>query len=192
MTSSSKKNLAAQMREKALRKENAPVNQMHSHTNSSAVKRAYPLSHATASDSLGTTLMSGGLGSTLKFGGQTAKKVKAASPPMETYEISDREDSDSDDSEAENEKNKKQIPAWAKREMLLPALEAQYLGKGLDGGRLDPDVIFSEVDTCNLEAIFGSKMNQKYRNRTSSGNWSRDQVTAAEKLVYKRTMGFAG
>lgn len=182
------------MREKALRKENAPVNQTHAaHSSSSAVKRAFPFSHAAASDSLGSTLKSTGLGSTLKFGGQAAKKVKAQPPPapMETYEISDREESDSDDSEDENEKNKKQIPAWAKKEQLLPALEAQYLGKGIDGGRVDPDVIFSEVDTCNLEAIFGSKMNQKYRNRTSSGNWDRDQVTAAEKLVYKRTMGFA-
>jgi hypothetical protein len=189
---SSKQNLAAQMREKALRKENAPVNQMSaaSHANSSAVKRAFPFSQATVPDTLGTTLKSG-LGSTLKFGGQPAQKNKAPSPPKETYEISDREeDSDSDDSEGEDEKNKKQIPGWAKRDKLLPALEAQYLGKGIDGGRVDPDAIFSEVDTCNLEAIFGSKMNQKHRSRASSGNWDRDQVTAAEKLVYKRTMGY--
>lgn len=177
------------MREKALRKENVPGNHNYGTTSSSsAAKRAFPISHAVVPDSLGTTLKTG-LG--LKNGLSAAKKVKTPPKPMETYEISDREDSDSDDSEAENEKNKKKIPAWAVKDMLLPALEAQYNGC-IEGRRVDPDMIFSEVETCNLEAIFGKKMNAKYRTRTSSGNWSRDQVTAAEKLVYKRAMGFAG
>jgi hypothetical protein len=190
-TASTKKNLAQQMREKALRKENAPVNQMHPvNQTGSAIKHTTPLSYGAVTDSLGSTLKSSGLGATLKYGlaSQSVTKAKSPPKPAETYEISDREDSDSDDSEAENEKRKKQIPSWAKKEQLYAALEAQY--GCVDGQRVDPDLIFSEVDTCNLEAIFGSKMNAKYRNRTSSGNWSRDQVTAAEKLVYKRAMGF--
>ena len=176
------------MREKALRKENVPANHMHSvNPSGSAIKHTAPLSYGVVTDSLGSTLKSG-LGATLKYGLPSANKTKSPPKPSETYEISDREDSDSDDSEAENEKRKKQIPSWAKKEQLYAALEAQY--GCVDGQRVDPDLIFSEVDTCNLEAIFGSKMNTKYRNRTSSGNWSRDQVTAAEKLVYKRAMGF--
>lgn len=189
-TSEVKQDLAAQMREKALRKENAPANRNYTATSSkSAAKRAFPFAHNMVPDSLGTTLKSG-LGSSLKYGGSTSKKVKTPPKPSETYEISDREDSDSDDSEEENEKSKKKIPSWATKEKLVPALEAQYTGH-VEGSRVDPDMIFAEVETCNLEAIFGNKMNSKYRSRTSSGNWSRDQVTAAEKLVYKREMGFA-
>jgi len=190
MNSGAKKNLAAQMREKALRKENVPANHNFGTTSSSsAVKRAFPLSHAMVPDSLGTTLKSG-LGSTLKYGSSASKQFKASPRPLETYEISDREDSDSDDSETENKKAKKNIPSWATREKLLPALQAQYNGH-IEGQRIDPDLIFTEVESCNLEAIFGNKMSSKYRTRTSSGNWSRDHVTAAEKLVYKREMGFA-
>lgn len=189
-SSCTKKNLAQQMREKALRKENAPANQMqpvNQAGSTSTMKHNVPLSNAMVADSLGATLKSG-LGATLKSGFSSVKKTKSPPKPSETYEISDREDSDSDDSEAENEKRKKQIPSWAKKEQLYAALEAQY--GCVEGRRVDPDIIFSEVETCNLEAIFGSKMNTKYRNRTSSGNWSRDQVTLAEKLVYKRAMGF--
>ena len=184
-----KKNLAAQMREKALRKENVPANQLMSSSNTTG-KRTLPLSQSVVPDSLGTTMKSG-LGSTSNYGTSSFKKPKVASP-MDTYEISDREDSDTDSgSEDEGEKKtKKKIPIWARKENLLPALEEQYLGC-VDGKRVDPDEIFPEVSTCDLEAIFGSRKNAKYRSRTSSGNWSRDQVTAAEKLVYKRTMGFA-
>lgn len=178
------------MREKALRKENAPANHQVV-VAPTQTKRAFPLNQSNVADTLGATLKTG-LGSTLKYGMSAAAKVAKVASPMETYEISDREDSDSDsDSDAENEKKKKKIPLWAKKENLLPALEQQYLGKALDGKRVDPDDIFPEVESCNLEAIFGSKKNSRYRSRTSSGNWSRDQVTAAEKLVYKRTMGFA-
>lgn len=190
-TTGSKKNLAAQMREKALRKENNNVNQPLT-SSSMIAKNNFPLAHALVPDGLGSTLKNG-LGTTLKYGLSASKAAKPATPPMDTYEISDREDSDTDDSdsEAENEKKKKKIPTWAKKENLLPALEEQYLGC-VDGRRVDPDELFPEVETCDLEAIFGAnKKNAKYRSRTSSGNWSRDQVTAAEKLVYKRAMGFA-
>lgn len=43
-----------------------------------------------------------------------------------------------------------QIPAWAKGRPLHEALERQYAG----GGQVDPDKIFPEVFTCDLEAIF--------------------------------------
>jgi hypothetical protein len=69
---------------------------------------------------------------------------------------------------------------------LRPALEKQFL----DGPyKLDPDEIFPEVSSCDLEAIFDQKK-KRYIKRTSSGNWTKDKVTITEKLVYKRKMGF--
>jgi hypothetical protein len=131
--------------------------------------------------------------------------------------MSDREDSDSDsesDEEDEPQRPKKsvstiilypridvsmnlvlttfrlytisQVPEWAQRKNLLAALEEQYA----DGpNRLDPDKIFGEVLTCNLEEIFDKKKS-RYQRRTSSGNWTKDHVTFHEKLTYKRTMGY--
>jgi hypothetical protein len=109
--------------------------------------------------------------------------------PMQTYDMSDREEesdeSDSDD-EYETQRPKKKIPEWAQRHNLHRALERQFA----DGpNRLDPDKIFGEVLTCNLEEIFDKKKS-RYQRRTSSGNWTKDHVTIAEKLTYKRTMGY--
>ncbi len=123
----------------------------------------------------------------------TATKVMQPKPPspMDTYEISDREGSNSDDSDSEAENDKqKRIPTWAVGANLLQALEEQYHGQ-VDGKRVDPDDIFPEVQSCDLVAIFGYKKADKYRSRKSSGNWTADHVTAAEKLVYKREMGFS-
>ena len=171
-----------QMREKAAaaaRKENMSANNMQASLNGTG-KRNLP------------TSTFGNLGQdnqTTSMKEAVTKKPKIASP-MDTYEISDREeDSDSSDSEGENEKQKKKIPGWAQKTNLLPALEQQYNGC-VEGRRVDPDDIFPEVQTCDLEAIFGGKKS-RYTRRTSSGNWARDKVTVAEKLVYKRTMGFA-
>lgn len=108
--------------------------------------------------------------------------------PRDTYELSDRDDSDSgsESDESENRSSNKKIPNWALRQNLLPALERQFL----DGPhKLDPDKIFPEVSTCDLEAIFGQKK-KRYKKRASTGDWRTDRVTASEKLVYKRRMGF--
>ena len=108
--------------------------------------------------------------------------------PMDTYEMSDREetDSDSSDYDSEDDKPRKKIPKWAQKQNLIPALERQFI----DGpGRGDPDEIFPEVSTCNLELVFDQKK-ARYKKRTSSANWTKDKVTVAEKLVYKRKMGF--
>jgi len=117
----------------------------------------------------------------------THKEEKKVLSPMETYEMSDRDESESDsDSDAEDRAPKKKIPSWAQKSKLIPALEKQFL----DGPeKLDPDAIFPEVSSCDLEAIFDQKK-KRYQKRTSSGNWTRDRVTVAEKLVYKRHMGF--
>mmetsp|Transcript_1209 Transcript_1209/g.1768 ORF Transcript_1209/g.1768 Transcript_1209/m.1768 type:complete len:776 (+) Transcript_1209:217-2544(+) len=116
------------------------------------------------------------------------KEVKPMSP-MDTYEISDREDSESDESDySDDDKPKKRIPKWAQRVHLITALEKQF---AVGNQRIDPDNIFPEVQTCNLEEIFDQKKS-RYKKRTSSGNWTQDKVTAKEKLVYKREMGFQG
>ena len=109
--------------------------------------------------------------------------------PMQTYEMSDREeesDSESDsDDEYERQRPKKSVPEWAQKANLHRALERQFA----DGpNRLDPDKIFGEVLTCNLEEIFDKKKS-RYQRRTSSGNWSKDHVSLSEKMAYKRTMG---
>ena len=106
--------------------------------------------------------------------------------PLDTYQISDRDESDSDESDDSGTGPKKKIPDWAQKENLITALKQQY---DENGNRLDPDALFPEVETCDLEAIFDKKRN-RFKKRTSSGNWTKDRVTAAEKLVYKRTMGF--
>jgi len=171
------------MREKALRNDNRMGTLGLG--NNDAKPKLVPVKTTPVPDSLGATLKSSALlGSTLKTY-SAVKKPKSPPRPSQTYEISDREDSDSDDSEDEDGKRKKELPKWVSKENLRPALHAQYIGK-----TLDPDEIFGEVHTCDLEAIFGNQMKSKYRSRTSSGNWTQDRVTAAEKLVYKRTMGF--
>lgn len=109
--------------------------------------------------------------------------------PMQTYEMSDREeesDSESESDEDDNQRPKKVIPDWAQKTNLHRALERQFS----DGpNRLDPDKIFGEVLTCNLEEVFDKKKS-KYQRRTSSGNWTKDHVTLTEKLTYKRVMGY--
>ena len=121
------------------------------------------------------------------------KKVVKPLSPMQTYEMSDREeeesDSDSDsDEEYERQRPKKQVPEWAQKSNLHRALERQFA----DGPhRMDPDKIFGECLTCNLEQIFDKKKS-RYQRRTSSGNWSKDHVTLTEKRTYKKTMGLSG
>ena len=112
---------------------------------------------------------------------------KKSMSPLDTYQMSDREDSDSyesDDGPKKKKKKKKKFPAWAQKENLIPALKKQY---DENGDRLDPDLLFPEVETCDLEAIFDKK-ESRFNKRNSSGDWTKDQVTAAEILTYKRTM----
>ena len=189
-----KKNLATQMREKAAARafQNKTTNSVSKAVTTamttSSNKRHLPFtnnsnnSNNTVPDSLGATLKQAPL----------IKKPSKVLSPMDTYEISDREDSDTDDSdsESENDKQKKKIPTWAQRANLYSALEEQYNGR-IGSRKVDPDDIFPEVQSCDLEAIFGPKKSKQYKRRASSGNWAKDKVTVAEKLVYKRVMGFA-
>jgi hypothetical protein len=111
--------------------------------------------------------------------------VPIKSPEFTNYEMTDGEydSDDEDDDEAFGESNKKQIPDWARSKKLEKALEIQF-SKNYS---IDPDELFGEVETCNLEAIFG-KRSSKYRHRNSSGDWTKDRVTDEEKRWYKLQM----
>lgn len=193
------KNLAAQMREKAAarafqNKASNSVSKTGAKTTTKAAavasssKRYLPFTNNSNNSNNNVPDI---LGATLKQP-QLIKKSSKVFSPMDTYEISDREDSETDDSdsESENEKQKKKIPVWAQRSNLYSALEEQYNGR-IGSVKVDPDDIFPEVQSCDLEAIFGPKKSKLFKRRASSGNWANDQVTVAEKLVYKREMGFA-
>ena len=138
-----------------------------------------------------------GMGGSSKAGAVAAaadvKKPAGAGAGAESYEISDREDSSDDDydSDGGHAKVAKKVPDWAKGPALREALEAQFNRKQ----KLDPDSIFPEVRTCDLEAIFKSFQGQagkkrSYRSRQSTGNWKRDELSSAEKLRYKHDMGY--
>jgi hypothetical protein len=105
--------------------------------------------------------------------------------PLDTYEMSDHGgSSDTDEEEERSRRAGKRIPKWANKENLRQALQYQYTDS-----TVDPDELFGEVNTCNLEEIFGRRKS-KYQKRTSSGNWARDKATAVEKLAFKRQMGY--
>jgi len=114
------------------------------------------------------------------------QKEAPSSPEPYNYEISDKEDSESESEENsyDERKPKKKYASWTKKEYLLPALDKQF---GQD--RIDPEIIFTDIETCNLDAIFHNKKS-KYHRRNSSANWESDGLKPYEKMIYKRQMGF--
>jgi Inner centromere protein, ARK binding region len=101
------------------------------------------------------------------------------------YPMSDRGESSDDDGEDENGNGKKVVPEWAFGTALASAIHAQF-----GGGGIDPDTVFPEVSTCDLEEIFGAKK-KRFTRRTSSGNWHQDRITREERTQYRNEMGFA-
>jgi hypothetical protein len=133
-----------------------------------------------------------------------AAPIVAASMPQppqgqgnDEYHMDDRNSSGSsdsgsgtDDESSRKNKKQKQIPDWARGAQLKEALEKQY---GLNGHTpIDPDTIFPEVESCDLEQIFGKKEGKfgKYSKRTSSAKWDADELTLVEKRTYRTQMGF--
>lgn len=105
--------------------------------------------------------------------------------PLDTYIISDGEESSDSESEEEygsQQKSKKYVPSWALKANLVPQLEKQFSERAID-----PDELFGEVETCDLVAIFKTTK-QRYLKRSSSGNWTKDRATSAEKLGYKQAL----
>jgi Inner centromere protein, ARK binding region len=101
--------------------------------------------------------------------------------PLDSYEISDNEE-DSDSEDERSSKPQKRIPNWAQKAALGKALSFQF-----SAGRsvFDPDEIFGEVTTCDLEQVF-QRTKHRYKKRTSSGLWTNDRLTEAEKHEYKQ------
>jgi predicted HAD superfamily Cof-like phosphohydrolase len=71
--------------------------------------------------------------------------------------------------------------------VLETTLHAQFGGFG--GPRVDADHIFAEVHSCDLEDVFAAKT-KRLKQRGSSGNWAPDKLTDAERVRYRKDMGF--
>ena len=123
--------------------------------------------------------------------GQPAVEVPPPQPPVPAvsatqaeanYVMSDKEESSDDEDEV---KQKKHIPDWARGKNLESSLHAEY-----GTGGPDPDLIFAEISTCDLERIFDGNKRKRFRERTSSGNWLSDKLTNTERRKYRVAMGF--
>ena len=178
-----RQNLATQMREKAsgrLGEAAAKPNAAPSQTMSSQKK---PESLAESTTPTSTEATSSASKPQPK---PSTPPPSATSSPLDTYEMSDHGgNSDTDEEEERSRRVGKRVPTWANKENLKRALQHQYTTS-----TVDPDDLFGEVTTCSLEAIFGDRKKSKYQKRTSSGNWARDRATVAEKLAFKRQMGY--
>jgi hypothetical protein len=100
--------------------------------------------------------------------------------PVDTYEISDREES-TDDDEDNEERQRKHMPAWANGTNLREALRAQ--------ANSDPSAVFAVgASSCDLKHVF--KTDRAFKKRTSSQNWGMDLSTQVERQKYRAEMGF--
>eukprot|EP00483_Globobulimina_turgida_P011932 UN11954 len=100
------------------------------------------------------------------------------------YGISDY-DSDFSDSDLDEENCGKFIPQWAIKSNPIHAFTRQKA--------IDPDTIFGRMTykTCDLEIVFKDyPTRSKYRQRSASGDWSKDQITWTEENAYKKSMGW--
>lgn len=111
---------------------------------------------------------------------QAAKLKPKLLSPIDTYEISDREES-TDDEEDNEERRRKHMPAWASGTSLREALRAQ--------ANSDPSAVFAVgASSCDLKHIF--KTDRVFKKRTSSQNWGMDLSTQVERQKYRTEMGF--
>ncbi|KAG2385810.1 hypothetical protein C9374_002959 [Naegleria lovaniensis] len=103
-----------------------------------------------------------------------------------SYALSDEYNSSEDEDEARKRRQSKKIPSWAQGDNLRRNLRRNL--------RVDPDKIFSVTKTCDLEEIFAGSTNEvlvtRFRQRTSSSNWTEDHFTIEEEQAYREEMGF--
>eukprot|EP00978_Attheya_sp_CCMP212_P039559 scaffold206911_cov31-Attheya_sp.AAC.1 len=71
------------------------------------------------------------------------------------------------------------VPEWALNSNLRSAFNRQLLNS------IGSDDIFHDVETCNLESIFGTK-EERYRVRSSTGDWSAEGLQERSNLVNTR------
>jgi len=114
----------------------------------------------------------------------TSKKKIREWRQEDNYEISDKGEGSGDESDSD-EKNKKPIPDWARKDNLHNALRIQFAV----GNPIDPDEIFGEIPKPDLEAIFKQKKKKAYRPRGSSAQWEKDGLNEMEKMKYRKDLG---
>lgn len=86
------------------------------------------------------------------------------------------------------------MPSWARGKALETALLRQA------SNPVDPGAIFTGAKTCDLKEIFSEEVKelekkkgkpvQPFRKRGSSENWTKDQLTSKEEIMYKQQMGY--
>lgn len=96
-------------------------------------------------------------------------------PNGENIDLADIPTDSDDDSASEDEKQAKgaMLPKWVQSPNLRTLLEHQEMNQ-------DPDVIFGPTGPVVMEEMFKDR-HQRFRNRTSSANWSgQDRLTQEE------------
>lgn len=118
------------------------------------------------------------------------KRRKKEGEESGEYPISDYDSDFDSDSDVDEENCGKFIPVWArkinqKHDIWKKAINRQKA--------IDPDTIFGRMNykTCDLEIIFKDYPSRtKYRQRSASGDWSKDQISWSEENGYKKKMGW--
>jgi len=111
-----------------------------------------------------------------------SKSKKLVQPTQ--YILSDY-DSEFSDSDVDEEACGKFIPPWARRSKPKEAMKKLKA--------IDPDTIFGRMlyKSCDLEILFADWPSRtKYRQRSASGDWTKDQSSWAEENGYKKDMGW--
>ncbi len=114
-----------------------------------------------------------------------SKMLLQQTPPTrkeDNCELVERAD---ESDEEEDEGPLAPLPAWAQS---MPAVISTHKVQLL----ADPDLIFPplEVKSCNLDEIFSNFPRKKrFRDRTSSGNWTIDKLTRQEIYEANRALG---
>ena len=103
--------------------------------------------------------------------------------PVDTYEISDREESTDGESDDDSTRRpNKHVPTWARKDALEAALTKQQA--------VDPSRFFNmTAASCDLHKVFDTAA-KPFKRRTSSQNWSQDLTTYNERQKYRQEMGF--
>lgn len=110
--------------------------------------------------------------------------------PMDTYEISDKEDSGDEEAvvRAEAARERKHVPAW------VEGFDKVVVEQAKEG--VDPDTIFGgRVPHCNVDTIFPDSLYRQLkhtnprRRRGSSCLWMRDRLRSSEVHNYREKMG---
>jgi len=110
-----------------------------------------------------------------------AHRIPPRLSPVDTYEMSDREESTDCESDDESGNPEKHVPTWAQNPNLREALHKQE--------SVDPLHFFNlQATSCNLNQVFNTS--KQFKRRTSSQNWSQDLTTFNERQKYRIEMGF--